>query len=159
MIPGNHDANIQRLVPDEISMIGTTLKVTLGFKQDGQVFFEYLQEVEVNARLVAHLADYFDVHDTDVDLDLELVESQKAQDFVTKADIREEKENMKIQERESKLLNDSMVLKAQEPICTDRPTTERSIAPTTVWVEIGETYLHEWQDEVVPFSREFPVDF
>ncbi len=50
-------------------------------------------------------------------------------------------------------------VKAQDPICVDRPDDQKATPPDTVWVEVGDVYLNEWEGELQPFARDFPIDF
>jgi len=88
------------------------LNVELGFGFSGQVFLDYLSDAEVHQKVVAHLADYFNVDKTKVNLHLVQVHSDE--NFVSTADIKEQMAEISLQEKIENFKNNPLLKEAEK---------------------------------------------
>ncbi|EQC42891.1 DNA polymerase III, subunit gamma and tau [Bacteriovorax sp. BSW11_IV] len=90
---------------------GRRVMVELGFSKSGKVFFDYINESESRAKLVDNLKKYFNCED--VSLNIMMVESEE-ENFISRADIKEMDEEKKLNEKREKILNDPLIVSAQD---------------------------------------------
>jgi DNA polymerase-3 subunit gamma/tau len=88
------------------------LYIELGFGYSGQVFMDYLNEPEVFQKVVNNLADYFGVEKANVKL--ELKQAQAKDDFVSQAEIREQKAQVTMQDRMDEFKNNPLLKEAEK---------------------------------------------
>lgn len=90
---------------------GRRVMVELGFSKSGKVFFDYINESESRAKLVDNLKKYFNCEE--VSLNIMMVESEE-ENFISRADIKEMDEEKKLNEKREKILNDPLIVSAQD---------------------------------------------
>lgn len=88
------------------------LYIELGFGFSGQVFMDYLNEPEVFQKVVNNLSDYFGVEKNNVKL--ELRQALPKDDFVSQAEIREQKANVTMQDRVDEFKNNPLLKEAEK---------------------------------------------
>lgn len=88
------------------------LYVELGFGYSGQVFMDYLNEPEMLQKVVNHLSDYFGVEKQNVKL--ELRQALPKDDFVSQAEIREQKAQVTMQDRMDEFKNNPLLKEAEK---------------------------------------------
>lgn len=88
------------------------LRVELGFGFSGMVFYDYLSEPEVHQKLINNLSDYFEVDKEKVHLELRKVNS--AENFVSTAAIKEQLEEISLQERIENFKNNPILKEAEK---------------------------------------------
>ncbi len=88
------------------------LNVELGFGFSGQVFHDYLSDAEVHQKVVGHLADFFNVERTKVNL--QLVQVQSDENFVSTAAIKEQKAEVSLQEKIENFKNNPLLKEAEK---------------------------------------------
>ena len=88
------------------------LYIELGFGFSGQVFMDYLNEPEVFQKVLANLSEYFDIDKTKIKLELKQVSSKE--DFVSQADIREQKDQLTMQDRVDEFKSNPLLKEAEK---------------------------------------------
>ena len=88
------------------------LYVELGFGYSGQVFMDYLNEPEMFQKVVNNLSDYFGVEKQNVKL--ELRQALPKDDFVSQAEIREQKAQLTMQDRVDEFKNNPLLKEAEK---------------------------------------------
>lgn len=88
------------------------LYVELGFGFSGQVFMDYLNEPEMFQKVVNNLSDYFGVDGKNVHL--ELRQALPKDDFVSQAEIREQKAQVTMQDRVDEFKNNPLLKEAEK---------------------------------------------
>lgn len=88
------------------------LNIELGFGFSGQVFMDYLNEPEVFQKVLNYLSEYFEVDKNNIKL--ELVQVTQKEDFVTQAEIREQKAQMTMQDRVEEFKNNPLLKEAEK---------------------------------------------
>jgi DNA polymerase-3 subunit gamma/tau len=88
------------------------LSVQLGFGYSGMVFCDYLSEPEVFQKLVNNLAEYFEVPQNQIHL--ELINVDSGIDFVSTATINEKIEEISMQEQVRNFKNNPMLKEAEK---------------------------------------------
>ncbi len=90
--------------------------VKLAFPETASVFFEYLEDKEVYARLKNHMADYFELSVDDIQFKTQLMslEEKKDKNFRTTVEIDDELKAIEVEERRQKILNDPFVKEAEK---------------------------------------------
>ncbi|AUN96570.1 DNA polymerase III, subunit gamma and tau [Bacteriovorax stolpii] len=88
------------------------LNIELGFGFSGQVFMDYLNEPEVFQKVLNHLSEYFEVETNNIKL--ELVQVTQKEDFVTQAEIREQKAQMTMQDRVEEFKSNPLLKEAEK---------------------------------------------
>lgn len=88
------------------------LTIELGFGFSGQVFMDYLNEPEVFQKVLTNLSDYFGVDKKNIRLELKQVSSKE--DFVTQAEIREQKAQITIQDRMEEFKSNPLLKEAEK---------------------------------------------
>ncbi|MBY0413043.1 MAG: hypothetical protein K2Q18_02705, partial [Bdellovibrionales bacterium] len=88
------------------------LYVELGFGFAGLVFMDYLNEPEVFQKVVNNLSDYFGVEKAKVKLELRQV--QPKDDFVSQAEIREQKAQVNMQDRVDEFKSNPLLKEAEK---------------------------------------------
>ncbi len=87
------------------------INIELGFSYSAQVFYDYLKEPEVFKKLVMNVSEYFQV--TPDKVYIELIEVKNAEDFVSKAEIREQEHKTEKQEKMDELKNNPLLKEAE----------------------------------------------
>nr|BDT26591.1 DNA polymerase III subunit gamma/tau [Bacteriovorax sp. HI3] len=88
------------------------LNIELGFGFSGQVFMDYLNEPEVFQKVLNYLSEYFEVEPNNIKL--ELVQVTQKEDFVTQAEIREQKAQMTMQDRVEEFKSNPLLKEAEK---------------------------------------------
>jgi DNA polymerase-3 subunit gamma/tau len=88
------------------------LSVELGFGFSGMVFFDYLSDAEVHQKVVSHLADYFGLDKNKVNLQLKEVQSDE--NFISRADIKEQMAEVSLQEKIENFKNNPLLKEAEK---------------------------------------------
>jgi DNA polymerase-3 subunit gamma/tau len=88
------------------------LYVELGFGFSGQVFMDYLNEPEMFQKVVNNLSEYFGVDKNNVKL--ELRQALPKDDFVSQAEIREQKAQVTMQDRVDEFKNNPLLKEAEK---------------------------------------------
>lgn len=88
------------------------LYIELGFGFSGQVFFDYLNEAEVFQKVLTNLSEYFEVDKNNIKL--ELVQVSSKEDFVSQADIREQKAQTSMQDRIEEFKSNPLLKEAEK---------------------------------------------
>jgi DNA polymerase-3 subunit gamma/tau len=88
------------------------LNIELGFGFAGQVFMDYLNEPEVYQKVLNNLSEYFGVDQKNIRFELKQVTGKD--DFVTQAEIRENKANATHQDRVDEFKNNPLLKEAEK---------------------------------------------
>lgn len=88
------------------------LSVELGFGFSGLVFFDYLSDAEVHQKVVTHLADFFGIETNKVNLQLKQVQSDE--NFISRADIKEQMAEVTLQEKIENFKNNPLLKEAEK---------------------------------------------
>lgn len=88
------------------------LNIELGFGFAGQVFMDYLNEPEVYQKVLNNLSEYFGVDQKNIKFELKQVTGKE--DFVTQAEIRENKANATHQDRVDEFKNNPLLKEAEK---------------------------------------------
>ncbi len=88
------------------------LNLELGFGFSGQVFLDYLTEPEVFQKLLNNLSEYYSIEKTNIQVSLRQVSS--AEDFVSQADIREQKAQITLQDRVDEFKSNPLLKEAEK---------------------------------------------
>ncbi len=91
---------------------GGHLFIELGFGYAGQVFMDYLNEPEVFQKVLNYLSEYFEVDKNNIKL--ELVQVSQKEDFVTQAEIREQKAQITLQDRVEEFKSNPLLKEAEK---------------------------------------------
>jgi DNA polymerase-3 subunit gamma/tau len=91
---------------------GDTVVLNLGFNKSGKVFLDYLRESESYSKLVSNIALFFNVEKDKVELSLEDVEDKE--DFESRAQIEQRKEDEIIENKKEEFKNNPLVKKAED---------------------------------------------
>ena len=100
----------------EISIKEDRVIVEYGFTSSSKVFLDYIQEKDVYSKLVGFMSEYFSVDKDNIELRLTLVDEvrQKESNFLSKAEMKKEKENNFIEEKRQGFLNDPIIKEAEQ---------------------------------------------
>jgi DNA polymerase-3 subunit gamma/tau len=88
------------------------LKIELGFGYSGQVFLDYLNEVEVYQKVINHLSHYFEIDSKKINLEMKQVSSEI--DFVSQADIRENQAKLTNDDKIEEFKNNPLLKEAEK---------------------------------------------
>ncbi len=88
------------------------LYVELGFSFAGLVFLDYLNEEIVFEKLLNNLSEFFDVEKKNITLELKEVSS--GEKFVSTAEIREQQEQVNIQDKMEEFRNNPLLKEAEK---------------------------------------------
>jgi DNA polymerase-3 subunit gamma/tau len=95
-----------------VSLDNGNLNIELGFGFAGQVFMDYLNEPEVYQKVLNNLSEYFGVDQKNIRFELKQVTGKE--DFVTQAEIRENKANATHQDRVDEFKNNPLLKEAEK---------------------------------------------
>ncbi len=95
-----------------LSLENENLSIELGFGFSGQVFMDYLNEPEVFQKVLNNLSEYFGVDKKNIRLELKQVSAKE--DFVTQAEIREQKAQITIQDRMEEFKSNPLLKEAEK---------------------------------------------
>lgn len=95
-----------------LSLENGQLSIELGFGFSGQVFMDYLNEPEVFQKVLTNLGEYFGVDKKNIKLELKQVSAKE--DFVTQAEIREQKAQISIQDRMEEFKSNPLLREAEK---------------------------------------------
>ena len=95
-----------------VSLDNGHLNIELGFGFSGQVFMDYLNEPEVYQKVLNNLSEYFGVDQKNIKFELKQVTGKE--DFVTQAEIRENKANATHQDRVDEFKNNPLLKEAEK---------------------------------------------
>lgn len=95
-----------------VSLDNGHLNIELGFGFAGQVFMDYLNEPEVYQKVLNNLSEYFGVEQKNIKFELKQVSGKE--DFVTQAEIRENKANASHQDRVDEFKNNPLLKEAEK---------------------------------------------
>ncbi len=98
-----------------ISYSSDFLSVELGYPMSSKVFFDYLNEKEAYDKLMNNLVNYFEIDSSKIELKVQLVGIEEAQEqqFKSKIEIKYEAEQVRLKEMESDLVNDPVIKHAE----------------------------------------------
>ncbi|MBC7429379.1 MAG: DNA polymerase III subunit gamma/tau [Bacteriovorax sp.] len=88
------------------------LNIELGFGYSGQVFMDYLNELENFNKLVNNLSEYFEVDKKNIKL--ELVSVAATEDFVSQSEIREQAAKVTMNDRVEEFKNNPLLREAEK---------------------------------------------
>lgn len=88
------------------------LNIELGFGFSGQVFMDYLNEAEVFQKVLTNLSEYFEVDREKIKLELKQVSPKE--EFVSQAEIREQKAQMTMQDRVDEFKSNPLLKEAEK---------------------------------------------
>ena len=88
------------------------LNIELGFGFSGQVFMDYLNEAEVFQKVLTNLSEYFEVDKNNIKLELKQVSAKE--DFVSQAEIREQKAQITLQDRVDEFKSNPLLKEAEK---------------------------------------------
>ncbi|MDD4974442.1 MAG: DNA polymerase III subunit gamma/tau [Bacteriovorax sp.] len=88
------------------------LSVELGFGYSGLVFMDYLSEPEVFQKLINNLSEYFEVEKNKIQL--QLLNVQSSENFISTAEIKEQLAEMSMQERVENFKNNPILKEAEK---------------------------------------------
>lgn len=99
----------------KLDLSTSEIRLVIGFKQDGEVFFDYCSAPDTKQKLEGLFAHYFERNRDDVSIRFEIVKPETGpKDFKTRVEISEEKiENAK-EKRRSELLTNTYIQQAQK---------------------------------------------
>lgn len=95
-----------------VTLDNGNLNIELGFGFAGQVFMDYLNEPEVYQKVLNNLSEYFGVDQKNIRFELKQVTGKD--DFVTQAEIRENKANATHQDRVEEFKNNPLLKEAEK---------------------------------------------
>ncbi len=95
-----------------LSLNNGQLSIELGFGFAGLVFMDYLNEPEVYQKVLNNLSEYFGVNQDNIKFELKQVTGKE--DFVTQAEIRENKANANHQDRVEEFKNNPLLKTAEK---------------------------------------------
>jgi DNA polymerase-3 subunit gamma/tau len=95
-----------------VTLNNGNLNIELGFGFAGQVFMDYLNEPEVYQKVLNNLSEYFGVDQKNIKFELKQVTGKE--DFVTQAEIRENKANATHQDRVDEFKNNPLLKEAEK---------------------------------------------
>ena len=99
----------------EIDFSDNQVSMKIGFPKSGKVFWEYLNDHEVKARLITLLTNHFDKEESQIRLELTMIGSEnKNSDFKTQAQIHAEKDSNRKAKMEGNIKENSMVNYAEK---------------------------------------------
>ena len=101
---------------EKVDFKADKIRVLLGFKQSGKIFYDYLQESAIIKKLKDALAQYARKGPNEVTVELSLIEesANANQDFKTRFELEMEEEKAQKQKREETLLNDPVIKQAEQ---------------------------------------------
>lgn len=95
-----------------LSLENGRLHIELGFSYSGLVFLEYLREESVFEKLLKNLSDYFSVDKKNIQLELKEVSS--SENFVSTADLREQQEQISLQDKIEQFKSNPLLKEAEK---------------------------------------------
>ncbi|EQC43506.1 DNA polymerase III subunit gamma/tau [Bacteriovorax sp. Seq25_V] len=98
-----------------ISYTAEMLSVELGYPMSSKVFYDYLNEKEAFDKLMNNLSNYFQIDHGKIDLKIQLVGKEEAeeQQFKSKIEIKYEAEQERLKQMETNLVNDPVIKHAE----------------------------------------------
>ncbi len=90
---------------------GKMLSLEIGFNYSGKVFFDYLNDQEVIAKIRNHLCNYFEVENENLNLALKLIDAES--EFKSTADIRQEQEEEAEENKINSIRNNPFIKQAE----------------------------------------------
>lgn len=93
-----------------------SVTVNLGFSESSKVFLEYLQDQEINQKVVLHLGKFFGVPEDKVNLELTYISAEEKieSNFLSRAEIKDKAEDIIVEEKKEDFLNNPLILQAQD---------------------------------------------
>ncbi len=88
------------------------LNIELGFGYSGMVFFDYLNEATVYEKVLTNLSEYFAVPKENIQLVLTQVSPKE--DFISQADIREQRAQVSMQDKVDEFRNNPLLKEAEK---------------------------------------------
>jgi len=95
----------------KISLNSESLSLKIGFKNDGKIFFDYMNDRNAQSTLQKNASAYFEKAEENINIELSITDDE---DFLTMAELHLKQKEEEIQNKEQELLNNPSLKEIQE---------------------------------------------